>query len=293
MLQRLPKHPEYARADFATQKTNLRKLCLRSLDQLERLRPQLEKQFTEAVELQKSALRIAAEEQRRLQDESARRKTLSMLYDKKHSSGNLSGKSGDDVNDNARHSSMSIGQMAPLAMSSVLPAATVSSYSLPPVHPPTISLQPHEANDSLKRLTDRLAPVNQNAPVEHVPPVSINKSVPRYFSEGGEALRPVHVPSCIVERFLQLAAHNTQRNLETCGVLAGKLQRDEFTITTLIIPKQTATSDTCAMINEEEIVEAQDSRDILSLGWIHVRTTVTLVGSHSSIYRHIQHKSVF
>ena len=43
-----------------------------------------------------------------------------------------------------------------------------------------------------------------------------------------------------------------------------------FSITTIIIPKQNATSDTCAMHSEEEIVECQDKEDVLTLGWIHV-----------------------
>mgnify|MGYP002142455825 CR=1 FL=1 len=96
---------------------------------------------------------------------------------------------------------------------------------------------------------------------------------PQYLSEGGQPLRCVRVPGCIVQQFLQLAGPNTRSNLETCGVLAGRLQHDVFTITTLIVPKQTATSDTCAMSNEEEIVDTQDRLDVLSLGWIHVRTS--------------------
>jgi len=98
----------------------------------------------------------------------------------------------------------------------------------------------------------------------------IKHSLPKYFSESGLPLRGVQVPACIIDKFLQIAGPNTRSNLETCGVLAGKLQHDTFTITALIVPKQTATSDTCAMSNEEEIVETQDRLDVLSLGWIHV-----------------------
>lgn len=44
------------------------------------------------------------------------------------------------------------------------------------------------------------------------------------------------------------AMSNTRRGIETCGILAGKLSPDDalFTITTLIVPKQTGTTDTGA-----------------------------------------------
>jgi len=56
-------------------------------------------------------------------------------------------------------------------------------------------------------------------------------------------------------------------------VLAGRLSHDTFTLTTLIVPKQTSTSDTVAMLNEEEIFDVQDSRELLTLGWIHTHPT--------------------
>jgi hypothetical protein len=41
-------------------------------------------------------------------------------------------------------------------------------------------------------------------------------------------------------------------------------------ITTLIIPKQIGTSDTCTTENEEELFDVQDKYDLLTFGWIHV-----------------------
>lgn len=42
------------------------------------------------------------------------------------------------------------------------------------------------------------------------------------------------------------AVSNTRRGIESCGILAGSLSADDavFTITTLIVPKQTGTTDT-------------------------------------------------
>ena len=47
--------------------------------------------------------------------------------------------------------------------------------------------------------------------------------------------------------------------------------KNVFHITHLVIPKQTATSDSCTTTNEEEMFDIQDKYDLVTLGWIHVR----------------------
>ncbi|CAA3031029.1 AMSH-like ubiquitin thioesterase 1 [Olea europaea subsp. europaea] len=59
---------------------------------------------------------------------------------------------------------------------------------------------------------------------------------------------------------VMLAKSNTDKNLETCGVLAGSLRNRTFSITALIIPKQESTSNSCQTTNEEEIFEVQDKQ---------------------------------
>lgn len=48
---------------------------------------------------------------------------------------------------------------------------------------------------------------------------------------------------------------------------------NEFTITHVIVPKQTAGPDYCDMENVEELFGIQDQHDLLTLGWIHVCIT--------------------
>lgn len=36
-------------------------------------------------------------------------------------------------------------------------------------------------------------------------------------------LRKVHIPGELISHFLRLASDNTRKNLETCGILAGRL----------------------------------------------------------------------
>jgi len=55
----------------------------------------------------------------------------------------------------------------------------------------------------------------------------------------------------LLEEFLRVADNNTRANLETCAILAGRLTEGAFMVTTLLIPKQESTSDTCSTLDEE------------------------------------------
>ena len=82
------------------------------------------------------------------------------------------------------------------------------------------------------------------------------------------------------------AKSNTSRSIESCGILAGTLDlaADTFSISTLIVPKQEGTSDTVAALGEEEIFEAQDSRSLFPLGWIHTHPSQTCFLSSIDIH---------
>ncbi|XP_015070862.1 AMSH-like ubiquitin thioesterase 1 [Solanum pennellii] len=83
----------------------------------------------------------------------------------------------------------------------------------------------------------------------------------------------LHISASVMDTFMKLAKSNTNKNLETCGVLAGSLKNRKFYITALIIPKQESTSDSCQTTNEEEIFEVQDKQSLFPLGWIHTHPT--------------------
>ncbi|KAL0433948.1 UNVERIFIED_CONTAM: AMSH-like ubiquitin thioesterase 3 [Sesamum latifolium] len=99
-----------------------------------------------------------------------------------------------------------------------------------------------------------------------------------------------HIPVKMMEGFLRLAQENTAKNLETCGILAGSLRNRVFRITTLIIPKQESTSDSCQTLNEEEIFEVQDTRSLFSLGWIHTHPTQTCFMSSVDLHTHYSYQ---
>lgn len=100
----------------------------------------------------------------------------------------------------------------------------------------------------------------------------------------------LYIPVKIMEDFLRLARENTARNLETCGVLAGSLRNRVFHITTLIIPKQESTSDSCQTLNEEEIYDVQDKRSLFPLGWIHTHPTQTCFMSSVDLHTHYSYQ---
>ncbi|KAJ2695610.1 hypothetical protein GGH99_000003 [Coemansia sp. RSA 1285] len=108
------------------------------------------------------------------------------------------------------------------------------------------------------------------------------------FTEGGVRMRPIQMPEGIFEEFLDIAEENTRMNLETCGILCGKQipGQEALVMTTLIIPKQSATSDTCSMENEEELFAEQEDRDLLTLGWIHTHPSQTCFMSSLDLHTH-------
>ena len=82
-------------------------------------------------------------------------------------------------------------------------------------------------------------------------------------------LHSLYIPSSLVSHFVSKALSNTANNIETCGIMCGREKDDGYMITDIIIPKQTGSHDMCNMIDEEELFFFQDSKMLLTLGWIH------------------------
>ncbi|KAM0716012.1 hypothetical protein Q7P37_008526 [Cladosporium fusiforme] len=94
---------------------------------------------------------------------------------------------------------------------------------------------------------------------------------PNAFTEAGVPLRTVFLPPNLRTNFLNLANANTQRNLETCGILCGTVISNALFISHLVIPDQQSTSDTCDTTEEgdNELFDFCDGNDLLVCGWIH------------------------
>ncbi|CAO3616055.1 unnamed protein product [Mucor fragilis] len=96
-----------------------------------------------------------------------------------------------------------------------------------------------------------------------------------FYGSSNTKLRVLNIPLDMQAKFLALARFNTKNNVETCGILSGKLKNNQFFVTSLIIPNQIGTSDTCTTKDEEAIFEYQNERGLITLGWIHTHPSQT------------------
>ncbi|NWS50285.1 STABP protein, partial [Probosciger aterrimus] len=153
------------------------------------------------------------------------------------------------------------------------PTDSIPKVPISPVHPAspsagTVSSKPPVVDRSLK--PNALGSTENNA--------------------GMSILRQVIVPRELCEKFLQLADANTVRGVETCGILCGKLMRNEFTITHVIVPKQHGGPDYCNTENEEELFMIQDQHSLVTLGWIHTHPTQTAFLSSVDLHTHCSYQ---
>lgn len=98
--------------------------------------------------------------------------------------------------------------------------------------------------------------------------------------------RTIILPSDTTKKFLEIAQANTSRDIETCGILAGKLSKNVFILSHCIIPKQKGTSDTCSTEHEHEMLDIVDNNDLITLGWIHTHPSQTAFLSSIDLHTH-------
>ncbi|KAF8909811.1 hypothetical protein CPB84DRAFT_1765566 [Gymnopilus junonius] len=75
-------------------------------------------------------------------------------------------------------------------------------------------------------------------------------------------------------------------NRETCGLLLGKDKGHKYSVTTLLIPKQHSTSDTCTMDEEELVLQFTEERSLITLGWIHTHPSQSCFMSSVDLHTH-------
>ncbi|KAF8040802.1 hypothetical protein BT93_B2895 [Corymbia citriodora subsp. variegata] len=97
----------------------------------------------------------------------------------------------------------------------------------------------------------------------------------------------LHISARLMEEFLELAKENTDKDLETCGILGAFLDKGVLYVTTLIIPKQESTSNSCVAKNEEEVFAIQHEHSLIPVGWIHTHPSQSCF--MSSIDLHTQY----
>lgn len=107
---------------------------------------------------------------------------------------------------------------------------------------------------------------------------------PAAYLENGTPIRPIFLPAMLREEFLRVAAPNTRKGLEMCGILCGTSVNNALFVSCLVIPQQTCTSDTCETDNEESVIEFCMKEDLMVFGWIHTHPTQTCFMSSRDLH---------
>ncbi|KAH9929115.1 uncharacterized protein BXZ73DRAFT_78251 [Epithele typhae] len=125
-------------------------------------------------------------------------------------------------------------------------------------------------------------PPSSSALPHHAPRIVAGSSKDAAVQE----LRTVRLPRECLDKFLSIARVNTLQNRETCGLLLGKDKGSKYVVTTLLIPKQHSTSDTCMMDEEELVLQFTEDRHLITLGWIHTHPTQSCFMSSVDLHTH-------
>lgn len=139
-------------------------------------------------------------------------------------------------------------------------------------------------------LTNQLV-IDRSSKPKNIPQIPDRASKPSFgLYSGSGGLRVVQVPSMLMAKFISIAEPNTSSNIETCGVLTGKLAKNKFQVTHLIIPKQSGTSDSCTTTGEEAIFDYQEKHDLITLGWIHTHPSQTAFLSSVDLHTQLSYQ---
>lgn len=147
-------------------------------------------------------------------------------------------------------------------------------------------ISPHPASEPPQHRPDRPPKVPETPPSLPTPPPKSQRLTfrPAAYLENGEPIRSVFLPGGMRERFLSIAADNTRRGLEMCGILCGTAVNNALFVRCLLIPEQKCSTDTCEMENENSLLDYCISEDLLMLGWIHTHPTQTCFMSSRDLH---------
>lgn len=131
-------------------------------------------------------------------------------------------------------------------------------------------------------------PLPPKAPVRGPPPPKKERLAfkPGAYLENGDPIRSIFLPSKLRSAFLDVAAENTRKGLEMCGILCGTPINNALFVRCLLIPDQKCTSDTCETENESAVFDYCSGEDLMVLGWIHTHPTQTCFMSSRDLHTH-------
>ncbi|KAJ7943641.1 AMSH-like ubiquitin thioesterase [Quillaja saponaria] len=185
--------------------------------------------------------------------------------------------------------------------SSLGSVALSGTWFLPEVHSPSSIKAASECQCPFAHKVTQSSPSPVLSFTERVPQEAQGSHIMLADSEPGgsilenestafRALRDVHISTRMMEDFLEIAKSNTEKDLETCGVLGALLETGTFYVTTLVIPKQESTSSSCQATNEEDVFAIQNERSLFPVGWIHTHPSQTCFMSSIDLHTHYSYQ---
>lgn len=138
-------------------------------------------------------------------------------------------------------------------------------------------------------------PTETNGPTSLPIPETIVKPVDKSVYKPPVKLQPLRVGMALIEQFALIAEENTNRNIETVGLLAGKLITradglEEYLTSHVIIPEQHGTHDTCELLHEEVMPGLLADQELLQFGWIHTHPKYAAFLSSVDLHTHFSYQ---
>ena len=298
-VEKLPKHPEYKLAEIAKEKNRVMKTLRVVMSKCEELKKIIRMKYDEEYQVYLANV----EEERKIEEE---KKIQEDIIKKQVEGAKLREEVARYHDEKERH--LAAARDRELALWHQYQQIREKGPNNQNKQPQITSQNEVSLNDIQLSITQDISSLdvgenkNFNTPVynratkpSHVPTVPDRSIKPSSILSASSklqtpGLRRLVVPSILMPTFLSVAQTNTTVNVETCGILAGRMSKDMFTISHLIIPKQTGTSDSCTTQGEEELFEIQDKENLITLGWIHTHPSQTAFLSSVDLHTQLSYQ---
>ncbi|XP_068422961.1 STAM-binding protein-like A [Clinocottus analis] len=299
-IEKLPKHRDYKTANIPEKKDTLKKLKDVAFPQAEILKKALlrkfEQDYAQHLVKKRAEQEALARQQTKQRALDAERERVAMMQRRQREQEQFSA-----FEEMIRRQELEKERQRVL-LEFATPTAPASDMPLlpgiqgpPPQAPHAGPQSPGEPSSDNNHQYDR-PPATVGTPAATTMPTFDRSLKPGGLVSPGnnntmvDALRQLAVPAELCRSFLRLAEANTSRAVETCGILCGKLTRNAFTVTHVIVPKQSGGPDYCDTENEEELFLMQDQYDLITLGWIHTHPTQTAFLSSVDLHTHCSYQ---
>ncbi|XP_017286294.1 STAM-binding protein-like A [Kryptolebias marmoratus] len=294
-IEKLPKHREYKTANIPEKKDTVKKLKDVAFPQAEILKKALlkrfEQEYAEYLVKKKAEEEASAQEQSRRRALDAERERVAEMQRRQREQEQFSA-----FEEMIRRQELEKERQRVLLEFATPTAPSPNTPLIPGIQgPPLVSPSPPQSPGDMSG-SNNYQHEHARPPGNSGPPSFDRSLKPGSLVSPGnnnsmvDALRQLAVPAELCRGFLRLAEANTSRAIETCGILCGKLTRNAFTVTHVIVPKQCGGPDYCDTENEEELFLIQDQYDLITLGWIHTHPTQTAFLSSVDLHTHCSYQ---